>query len=390
MTSLALPPFIMTSDENSFARLTIASRKPLIIDQVLIDNNYPASLQEALLHFKDELVSGQIRLLEEETEDRPIWDHDIRPWLGKTWLEIPWYLAEAYFFRRVLEATGYFQPGPWQGYDPFNKLKEIEIKKALPFFTQSYLQAETHHSEESFKNALNNALWGNQVDLSNLDKEFSSHTRPHGNLLRDDTSDAYEYLMQKPAKTVYFFDNVGKELYFDLALLDHLLQHESVPAITCLLKNQPFFVSDVMEKDFLSALNQLLSSGENRIQDLGLRLQTALLEGSIQIETPPFLTTGRMYRQLPDDLITLLRDSDLTILKGEVNYRRLVGDRHWEPTTPIGRAAVYFPSTFLSLRTIKAEMILGLTQAQIGRLEREAAPGWMISGDWGLITFLKK
>jgi len=37
MTSLALPPFIMTSDENSFARETIASRKPLIIDQVLIE-----------------------------------------------------------------------------------------------------------------------------------------------------------------------------------------------------------------------------------------------------------------------------------------------------------------------------------------------------------------
>ena len=33
MTSLAMPPFIMTSDENSFAQETIVSRKPVIIDQ---------------------------------------------------------------------------------------------------------------------------------------------------------------------------------------------------------------------------------------------------------------------------------------------------------------------------------------------------------------------
>ena len=390
MTSLALPPFIMTSDEDSFARETIVSRKPVIIDQILIDNDYPSVIQSKLMTLRSELTSGQIRLLEEETEDKPTWDHDIRPWLGKTWLEIPWYLAEAFFSRRVLEATGYFHPGPWQNKDPFQKLKDAEIQKALPFFTQSYLETRTEPSPENFKKIIKDALWGNQVDLSNLDKELSTHVRPEGKLLRDDTLEAYDFLTEKPADIIYFFDNVGKELYFDLAALDYLLQNKFAASITCLLKNQPFFVSDVMEKDFMQALDQLLSSEESQLKNLAHRLKAALAEGSIRIQTPPFLTTGRMYRQLPDHLKALLHDADLALLKGEVNYRRLVGDRHWDAITPIGRAAGYFPATFLSLRTIKAELLLGLTEAQMDRLAREAEPGWMITGDWGLITFLNK
>ena len=163
---------------------------------------------------RSELTSGQIRLLGEETEDKPIWEHDIRPWLGKTWLEIPWYLAEAYFSRRVLEATGYFHPGPWQNKDPFQKLKDAEIQKALPFFTQSYLETRVEPSPENFQKIIKDALWGNQVDLSNLDKELSTHVRPEGKLLRDDTLEAYDFLTEKPADIIYFFDNVGQRTVF--------------------------------------------------------------------------------------------------------------------------------------------------------------------------------
>ena len=170
MTSLALPPFIMTSEESSFARNTIAVRKPLIIDQILQDNDYPAPVRKALLELKTELVSGQLRLLDEETEDKEIWDHDLQPWTGNSWLAIPWFLAETYFFRRVLEATGYFQPGPLQFQDPYAQLKDNEFIAALPQFAAAYRDAAHGKSLASFSQALTNALWGNQADLSNLDR----------------------------------------------------------------------------------------------------------------------------------------------------------------------------------------------------------------------------
>jgi hypothetical protein len=78
------------------------------------------------------------------------------------------------------------------------------------------------------------------------------------------------------------------------------------------------------------------------------------------------------------------------ILKGDVNYRRLFGDRHWEPTTPINLAAGYFPTNYLSLRTLKAEIVLGLDPVTLEDLERNAEPDWRINGKRGMITFSRK
>lgn len=390
MTSLSLPPFIMTSEEGSYARKTIAARKPLIIDQILVDNDYPQQIQNALLALKAELLKGHVRLLYEETEDKPVWDHDMQPWMGKSWLEIPWFLAETFFFRRVLEATGYFQPGPWQGRDPYYQMKERELNKALPQFVATYDQAAHENSYAGFTQAIYNALWGNQADLSNLDGQIDSSGGSQQQLIRDDSIEAYNLLKIQPRKVIYFLDNIGKELYFDLALMDYLLQNNLAASITVVLKNQPFFVSDVMTADFERALTVLAKVPEKSIQTLISRTRKTQQQGQLQLEAPSFLTTSRMYRQIPEELKAKLQAADLALLKGDVNYRRLVGDRHWEPTTPLGRAAGYFPTAFLSLRTQKAELVVGLKQDQIDWFNEHAEPDWMTSGKWGLISFFKK
>ena len=390
MTSLALPPFIMTSEEGSYARKTIAARKPLIIDQILVDNDYPQQIQDALLGLKAELLNGQVRLLNEDTEDKPVWDHDMQPWMGKSWLEIPWFLAETFFFRRVLEAIGYFQPGSWQGKDPYHLMKEQEFTRALPQFITTYDQAIHENTYAGFSQAVQNALWGNQADLSNLDDQIDSSGGSQQQLIRDDSIESYNLFKEKPLNIIYFLDNVGRELYFDLALMDYLLQYRLAASITVLLKNQPFFVSDVMTADFEYALKFLGEVHVRSIQALVNRTQKALQQGQLQLEAPSFLTTGRMYRQLPEELKAKLQAADLALLKGDVNYRRLVGDRHWEPTTPLGRAAGYFPTTFISLRTQKAELVVGLENEQIDWFNEYAEPDWMTSGKWGLISFLKK
>ena len=390
MTSLALPPFIMTSEESSFARNTIAVRKPLIIDQILQDNDYPAPVRKALLELKTELVSGQIRPLDEETEDKEIWDHDLQPWTGNSWLAIPWFLAETYFFRRVLEATGYFQPGPLQFQDPYAQLKDNEFIAALPQFAAAYRDAAHEKSLAGFSQAVTNALWGNQADLSNLDRGIVNSKGNPQQFLRNDTEEVFTLFQDHPINVTYFLDNVGKELYFDLALMDHLLENQLASSITVLLKNQPFFVSDVMAADVTQALARLNASPEASLQNLAHNIQDALQSERITLKAPPFLTTGRMYRQLPEALKTKIRGTDLAILKGDANYRRLVGDRHWAPTTPVGRAAGYFPTSFVSLRTLKAELLVGIEQEKFTWVATHAEKDWMTNGKWGLITFLNK
>lgn len=52
-----------------------------------------------------------------------------------------------------------------------------------------------------------------------------------------------------------------------------------------------------------------------------------------------------------------LRDeSALVFLKGDANYRRLIGDRLWPTDTPFSDVAGYFPAKLCALRTLKAEL----------------------------------
>ncbi|MBM4464331.1 MAG: protein-glutamate O-methyltransferase family protein [Chloroflexi bacterium] len=45
--------------------------------------------------------------------------------------------------------------------------------------------------------------------------------------------------------------------------------------------------------------------------------------------------------------------SNLVILKGDVNYRRLLDDRHWPHTMRLEEVGDYFPLPFLVLRTLR-------------------------------------
>lgn len=385
-----LPAFIMTSEEGSFARRTIEERKPLIIDKILGHFDYTGPIRQALLDFRQELTEGNVTMLSEQTSDRPIWDQDIEPWHNKAWLEMPWYLAESYFYRRVLEIVHYFQPGPWFHADPYSRLKTQEMTESVLTFTQNYEPFSNQTGLSAFKTACEGALWGNRGDLSNLDVYETDMGEQSERIILDQTTDAYQFLNQRSAKIAYFFDNVGKELFFDLAFIDHLLRTNLAVSVTCFLKNQPFFVSDAMIKDLKKSLDLMSGSAALEVQNLAERLRAAINSGFIQFESPPFFTMGRMFREMPETLANQISEHDLVILKGDANYRRLFGDRHWEPTTSIEQAGGYFPSSFLSLRTLKSELILGIPEETLDKMKNKAESDWLTNGKRGAITFLAK
>lgn len=387
MTSL--PPLIMTSEPGAYARKTITERKPLIIDKILSDYDDTPTIRNALLALKEELAQGTIQPLHEETSDRTVWDQDLEPWIGRTWLQIPWFLAETFFYRRVLEAVQYFQPGPWMGRDPFCTLKDAEISETLSIFIEIFAGGSGEASLEAFQCACYRALWGNRGDLSNPDSFETDMGAQSDQIVLNQTVEAYQFLHRNPTKIAYFFDNVGKELFFDLAFIDFLLGTNLAKSVTCYLKNQPFFVSDAMPDDLKKTIELMSASQSSGVQGLAQRIKQALRSGTMVLETPPFFTTSRTYHRMPEALQRQIGTHDLTILKGDVNYRRLFGDCHWDPTTTVEEAGGYFPSSFLSLRTLKAEIILGISKETILALEKDAEPGWLINGKRGMITFLE-
>jgi uncharacterized protein with ATP-grasp and redox domains len=388
-----LPPLLMTSEPGSFARKTIVERKPLLIRQAIEDNGYSPKIMAALEAFRQEIAGQSIRLLTEDAEDVGFWNEEASAYAGRTWLELPWYFAEAYFYRRLLEATHFFQAGAWQGHDPFGLQKHKQAQAAVAWLADSERAAQEEAAEEEgpqdrFSLLLHSALWGNRADMSNYTVreqvpagQASRQERQH--ILIDHTQTVAGLLAAGVARVDFVNDNTGRELLFDLTLANHLLEQGWVDQVVLHLKGWPFFVSDAMSKDVLYAISLL----EGRA--LGWRLDEHLARGRLVLRDEAFWTTHLMFRAMPPELVAELSGADLVILKGDVNYRRLLGDRHWPHTARLEEIAAYFPAPLLVLRTLKGEIIVGLAPGQAESLS-EQEPDWLFNGKRGIVQFVDK
>jgi hypothetical protein len=218
-------------------------------------------------------------------------------------------------------------------------------------------------------------------------------------ILIDHTDEVGHLLASGQQRVDFVNDNVGLELLFDLALADFLLVQDMAREVVFHLKDRPFFVSDAMPKDGQATIALLRASPDAAVRELGARLHEHLAAERLVLkdDTPStafrrgsgqgFWTSCLMFRQMPPSLRAELERSDLVILKGDVNYRRLLDDRHWPHTTRLEDVADYFPAPFLVLRTLKGEIMVGL---EPGRAEALAAEDstWLINGQRGIIQLV--
>ena len=329
MPEQSLPPFLMTSDLGSFARNTIVERKPQIIRQVLADNVYAPLAMAALESFRDEITSLPVQPLVEFASDVPEWNHELAHYTGKTWLEIPWYFAETYFYRKLLEAVGYFQPGETKGRDPFEKQKAEQMIGDVRHLSLAWEQFGTLGTGKRFDALLHSSLWGNRADLSNLTVRVKVRSglatiAERHLILIDHTEQVREMLAGGMLRVDFICDNVGSDLLFDLALADFLLRQKWVQEIHLHLKGQPFFVSDAMPADARRAVDLLKASPSSGLQALGVRLDEDLSAGRLVFSTDPVL----------DDLANVPRNASAS--SARTGFRRAgAGQRRRQlsPTT---------------------------------------------------------
>jgi uncharacterized protein with ATP-grasp and redox domains len=389
-----LPPPLMTSEPGSFARRTIVERKPQIIRWVIEDNDYPPAIVLALETFSEEIASRPMRPLREQVSDAVAWNEAFARYAGKTWFEVDWYFAEAYFYRRLLEVVRYFQPGPWAGRDPFEPQKRERERVAVDQLAEIGDQLAGVEPTVVFEALLHSALWGNRADLSNhtviaqVRGGLAARDERH-NLLIDHTGAVRSLLAGGVRRVDFFTDNVGADVLFDLVLADFLLGAGWAQKVVFHLKGAPFFVSDAMAKDVWATVSLLQTVSSTALRDLGGRLHTYLDSGRLNLEDGSFWTSWHMFRDFPAALRRDLSRADLVILKGDVNYRRLLDDRHWPYTARLEEITRYFPASFLVLRTLKCEIMVGLEPGWAETLAAED-PDWLINGQRGIIHLLVK
>jgi hypothetical protein len=412
--SLPLPEPLRAAEIPSFTHYSVIVRLPEIARRTLADNAFSAAVVAQIEVLIAEVTSGG--------GVRPVngvpahlgWDEYLRPYLGVDWLHIPWFFAEEYFYLRLLEATGYFTPGPGYLADPYTIQKNLGLDTTRP--GAAMLARQVAHALEQPQNAWGEAvtrllladLWGNQNDLSmwpveqdgagntlsggsahpghGSDEAHADLSAARAHVLADDTPLLVDYLAglqgARPRIDIVL-DNAGYELVADLALVDFLLGAEIAGEVFLHTKCYPVFVSDALDKDILATLDWLALLDSPAAAALAARLRQALAGGRLRMGAHPFWTSPLAAWEMPDDLAQELGRASLVISKGDANYRRLLGDRHWPLETPFASVVSYFQPAVLALRTCKSEIAVGIAPDRRPTQEEN----WLFNGRWGLIEF---
>ena len=398
--ALPIPAPLRGSDPGSFAYKTITERLPRIGRRVIEENAFAPDVVGRLRALLAEIPAGKIRLLQDEqAPDAADWEAYVTPHLGQNWLQVQWFFAETYFYRRILEATGFFVEGDGFQVDPFRPHKEETLKASeaqVRDLAQRLAGWQARIEEAAvLREALAQALWGNQGDLSMWPGgggEMPSHDdegEAQEHVLADDRDEALAYLAgrrDEDARIDIIADNAGLELAGDLALVDVLLGGSWAGMVILDVKFHPTFVSDTVPRDVRDTMRFLLGIEDAATEAWGRRLLAYADSGRLSLRQHAFWTSPLEGWEMPVDLRQTLGEATLVISKGDANYRRLLGDRHWNYTTPFAPIVSYFPSPLLALRTLKSNVAAGLERKTVERLQARDAE-WVVSGEWGVMQF---
>ncbi|WWC87378.1 uncharacterized protein L201_002267 [Kwoniella dendrophila CBS 6074] len=366
----------------------------------------------------------------------------------RRWSTMNWLFAECYMYRRL---RSYFASTiHWKEYDPFFEQKAetyksssiaiVHLAKAMNQAVQEKEELDKNFEksgsalEIAFLEMIQADLWGNATDLSLLvDLKYEDLQKLQAvgadaqkeqakNILKNDLPKAWEHLKTlKGGRVDIILDNAGFELFTDLILADFLVS--CTPFVNQVVfhpKAIPWFVSDVLPYDFTWAIDSLLdkqffashsstplsSDDLESLSNLVTRWKGYLNNGKFKLSVPEntklgqatslgrFWTTQYSFQDLPEvapGTLQELRKSDLVIFKGDLNYRKLVGDAWWPTTTPFEEALGPLAGkiTLLSLRTNKADTVVGLEEGVEERMNKES-PDWRISGKYAVVSFSKR
>ncbi|KAG0637120.1 hypothetical protein HOY80DRAFT_924815 [Tuber brumale] len=370
------------------------------------------------------------------------------------WFDAPWLFAECYLYRRL--NTFFTNSKTWKTHDVFRVQKTNAFKSsraAVLKLASQYRQmvsslrnsgrpAGTQEMAESereiFTSMSKMCLWGNATDLSLLtslayedlqELQKSGSLENSDNILVDHSDQVYRVLRKqkdegKVGRIDIVLDNSGFELFVDLIFGGYLLAAGFAAEVVFHPKSLPWFVSDVLPGDFADLINVLQdpapyfdSPGDKYSTDSNVR-ETPLSDsqkselkflfsewselhtkGKFVLRPNRFWTTAASYWRLPSAAPQLLEDlkqSELVIFKGDLNYRKLTADAAWDPTTSFSEAIgelgkVGSGVRVLALRTCKADVVVGLSEGKDLELRggdpKEKKRKWAWNGKWAVIQF---
>jgi hypothetical protein len=361
---------IRLNEPGSFAWNVFHQRHRLLVADLQATHAYDQAQRRELDTLVEESTTSVVAPLPADAHDQEAWSIWGREEYGAPWSGAPFLWAESYFHRRLLQAIGFYAPGPWFWIDPFEPRKTSELSATT-----------IRAASDELEDLLLMATWGNRADLGFRITHDITTTEP-GALIIDDRDAVLAASEQRDQRVAVVADNAGEELVADLALIDHLLTTGVAGHIDLHIKPVPYYVSDAVASDVWSALRALARGPATTA--LADRLTRALTSARLELVPHWFHTSPLSYHHLPDDLVTQLGSCSMVLFKGDLNYRRLVGDYDWPATARFADTVAYLPDNVVALRTLKSDVIVGLGHEAVHHLDRSGAD-WRTSGTHAVI-----
>lgn len=321
----------------------------------------------------------------------------------------PFFEAEVLFYHALLAQKEYFS----NKNDFFASGKKFSIingnedfiQHLKNLFSKKDREKEfcTNNGKKHFKNSLLYCLSANTSDLSQLNSKDRFDFKANDiTVLCDDSESVYKFLKilssekKKHKRFDIICDNCGKELFSDLFLACYFLYLGLANEVVFHVKKYPFFVSDATENDFGFLLQSILTKDKD-IEEC----RDYLNSGKIKVETNNFWTSPRTFNELKEadsDLYKELTKSSLIIVKGDLNYRRLVEDKNWNYDESFIKLTenVFGNVPILAPRVIKSDVLVGVYSAMYHLAKSTESVNSSIensfkaNGKWAVIHFNPK
>nr|CAI5827285.1 unnamed protein product [Callosobruchus analis] len=410
--------------KRSFAFYTVKNRMPIILTNIIdglvrnkakIANDYGTQGAEELKTVIGELselkyeiqTNKPLKALTSTAPDANIYNEYISQQANTkgqpTYFHTIWLLSECYMYRRVNQA--FEKTNTLKEYDLFSASKEESFKRSLDLIERmakhliELLSSTSEPSKDAFIALLKLNLWGNKCDLS------ISLGKMADNSILMDTAALDDHILCNHCEAIWeavsgtkaqshtitiVFDNAGYEVFTDLCIADYIITTKLADNIMLYVKTIPWFISDVMTHDLYWMLDQMKKSDDKYLKPLGEKWSQYLQDGVWKVVESHFWTLPFDYthmKKVDPDLYNELGKSKVVFFKGDLNYRKLFGEKNWNPATLVEQGLQGFhPSKLAILRTIKADIVCGLPDGLAEKIEKQD-PKWMETGDWGLIQY---
>lgn len=379
---LGYPGPIMTDESNEFGSHTMRVRVPAIMQQTLDANpDMKPDHREALAALRDEIASGAVMKPLVWQSENAEWQAPYAQRAGQTWHATDWFFAETYTYRRLVEAVGYFETR----IDPFLPIKREEYASAQHQVLFDMALGVEAPPNETLHSLLGMDLWGNRVDLSYAESRTHGMDIVDDDMLVDDRDAIIARLHDHPGDVHLVADNAGSELTMDLVLIDALLRDGWTERVVLHVKYHPTFVSDATAADVQTFLNACIQGQYGPAASMfATRLQAAMHEQRLVMESDVYWNSPFMWWEMPEHLLHTLQAAALVFVKGDANYRRVVGDAFWPHETPFEQVVAGVGIPVACIRTLKSDPVVGLASGVAERLQA-ADPRWRWSGKRGVI-----